>query len=260
MYSIELNVNENLFLRNPQRSRLGRKILQHSVILLDEIGFERFTFRKLAERIGSAETSIYRYFENKHYLLIYLQNWYWEWMKFRMDFKLQNLTDPLQRLDIALELIVDSTKRNTHVEFIDEDILHRLVVTEGTKAYHNKEVDQQNQEGFFLAYKRLSEKLADILSGVNPDFPYPRTLASNLLEMANNHIYFAHHLPRLTDVQASKGNISAQVVELLRFFAMRLLLPGSDGASVPAPGTPKEDENGRSQENSGRENQPNARP
>jgi AcrR family transcriptional regulator len=223
MYAIELEVNEKLYLRNPQRSKLGRKILQHSVVLIDEIGFERFTFRKLAERIGSAETSIYRYFENKHYLLIYLLNWYWEWMKFRVDFKTNNINDPRHRLKEAISCIVDTTKRNTSVEFIDEDVLHRLVVTESTKAYHSKEIDEQNREGFFLSYKVLSEKLAGIIDEVNPSFPYPRALASNLLEMANNHVYFAVHLPRLTEVREEDGDVTGQVVELLTFFAFQLL-------------------------------------
>lgn len=222
-FSIELDVNDKLFLRNPQRSPLGRKILQHSILLIDEIGLERFTFRKLAERIGSAEASIYRYFENKHLLLLYLVNWYWEWMKFRIDYKSMNVSDPEERLNIAISAIVDTAKRNTHVDFIDEDVLHRIVVTEGTKAYHQKEVDDLNREGFFLSYKSLCQKVADIVLELNPDFPYPRALASSILEMANNHIYFAEHLPRLTDVIAEKGNVMAQVEELLRFFAFSLI-------------------------------------
>ncbi len=231
-FSIELDVRENLFLRNPQRSPLGRKILQHSILLIDEIGLERFTFKKLAERIGSAEASIYRYFENKHLLLLYLINWYWEWMKFRIDFKTMNVEDPKERLNIVISAIVDTAKRNTHVEFIDEDILHRIVVTEGTKAYHNKEVDELNREGFFLSYKSLCEKIAGIILEIQAEFPYPRALASSLLEMANNHIYFAEHLPRLTDVEAARGQVLLQVESLLRFFAFNLLKKAEDGAAV----------------------------
>lgn len=230
VFAIELDIKEGLFLRNPQRTVLGRKILQHSVLLIDEIGFERFTFKKLAERIRSTEASIYRYFENKHLLLLYLVNWYWEWMKFRIDFKMMNITDPKEKLRIAISSIVDTAKRNTRVEFIDEDVLHRIVVSEGTKAYHNKEVDEQNKEGFFLSYKSLCKKIADIIQELNPNFPYPRALASNLLEMANNHIYFAEHLPRLTDVD-SREDILQQVEELLGYFAFRLVLGQEDESS-----------------------------
>ena len=57
---------------------------------------------------------------------------------------------------------------------------------------------------------------------INPKFPYPRTLATNLFEMANNHIYFAEHLPRLTDVKVKKGNFE-EVEKMLEYFAFNLL-------------------------------------
>jgi AcrR family transcriptional regulator len=229
LLAIELDINEKLCLRDPQRTELGRRILKYSVLLLDEIGYDHFTFKKLAERIRSTEASIYRYFENKHMLLLYLVNWYWEWMKFRIELKIMNVEDAKERLRIAVSSMVDTTKRNAKVDFIDEDILHRIVVAEGSKAYHTKEVDAQNREGFFMSYKALCKKIADLVLAVNPNFPYPRALASNLLEMANNHIYFAMHLPRLTDVKPEEDVLS-QVEELLLFFTFRMLLPDS----VPA--------------------------
>lgn len=224
LLSIELKINEKLYKNDPQRTDLGRKILQYSVIMIDELGLERFNFKKLAKRIGSAEASIYRYFENKHLLLIYLVNWYWEWMRFRIDLKTIEIDDPVKRLRAAVSCIVDTAKRNTTVAFIDEDILHRIVVAEGTKAYHNKLVDAQNQDGFFSSYKNLASKIAHIILENNPDFPYPRAMASNILEMANNHIYFAEHLPSLTEVKDS-GDVLRQVEELLLFFIWRLLFP-----------------------------------
>jgi hypothetical protein len=119
---------------------------------------------------------------------------------------------------------VDTAKRNTTVAFIDEDILHRIVVAEGTKAYHNKAVDAQNQDGFFSSYKELSKKVASVILENNPDFPYPRAMASNILEMTNNHIYFAEHLPSLTEVKAN-GDILAQVEELMLYYIWKLIFP-----------------------------------
>lgn len=220
--AVELDVNEKLCLRNPQRTELGRKILKHSVDVIDEIGFERFTFKKLAERIPSTEASIYRYFESKHLLLLYLMNWYWEWIKFCIDLKVMNIPDAPKKLQLIINTLVDSTNREAKVDFMNEAVLQRIVVVESAKAYHSKEVDAQNQEGFFLSYKSLAKKIADVISEINPAFPYPRALASNLLEMANNHIYFALHLPRLTDID-KEGNILQQVEALLQFFAFKLL-------------------------------------
>ena len=67
--NIKIVLNEGLYVKEPQDSELGRKIIKHSILLIDKLGFESFTFKKLANEIQSTEASIYRYFENKHLLL-----------------------------------------------------------------------------------------------------------------------------------------------------------------------------------------------
>lgn len=224
-FFVQLDINQNLFLKDPQKTKLGKKIIEQSVILIDEIGLEQFTFKKLAETIPSAEASIYRYFENKHHLFVYLLNWYWEWMIARIDLNTMNIPDPSKRLKVALGIIVDTANKNMAIEFVDEDILHKIVVREGAKAYHHKLVDEDNSDGFFLAYKRLCNKIADIISEVKPLFPYPRALASTLVETANNNLYFARHLPRLTDLKGKAGNLdlNEQVKRMLEFFCFGLI-------------------------------------
>ena len=221
---IQMQLNEKLYLRDPQDTKLGRKIIRHSILLIDEIGFEQFNFKKLAERIESTEASVYRYFENKHLLLVYLLCWYWEWAKFQLDFNTNNIEDPCQKLRIAVATIVNTAKRNATIEFVDEDVLHKVVVVEGVKGYHSKEVDKENQEGFFATYKSLAAKIGSFIAEFNPHFPSPRALASTFMDMAKDQSYFAEHLPRLTDVQVINGDLS-QVEELLLDFAFRLIRP-----------------------------------
>ncbi len=228
---IQIKLNEKLYLRDPQETKLGKKIIQYSILLIDEIGFEQFTFKKLAERIQSTEASIYRYFPNKHLLLVYLLCWYWEWMRFQIDYNTNNLEDPKECLRIAISVIVNTSKRNAEIEFVDEDILHRVVIAEGDKAYHTKEVDQENKEGFYRTYKALARKIAQIISKINPDFSYPRALASTLLEMANDHIYFAQHLPSLTDVTVKEDDLS-EVELLLRDIAFGLVCGPESSAAT----------------------------
>ncbi len=220
--TIQMKLNDKLYLRDPQDTKLGRKIIQYSIILIDEIGFEDFTFKKLATKIGSTEASVYRYFENKHLLLVYLLCWYWEWMKFRIEYNTMNIDDPKRKLRIALSAVIDTSKRNTSIEFVDEDVLHRIVVAESTKAYHTKMVDKENKHGFFLTYKALNNTIAKIISEINPDYLYPRALASTILEMANSHIYFALHLPSMTDITIENGDFSP-VQKLLEDFTFGLL-------------------------------------
>ena len=77
LQSIKIGINNKIYLKDPESSNLGKKILEYSILMIDEMGFEGFTFKKLGARIGSNESSIYRYFESKHKLLLYLTSWYW---------------------------------------------------------------------------------------------------------------------------------------------------------------------------------------
>ena len=190
--------------------------------MIDEIGFEAFNFKKLAVQMESTEASVYRYFENKHMLLLYLVSWYWEWVSFLIDINTMNITDPRRRLEIIIQNIVSASKENPSIDYVNESILHRIIIAEGTKAYHTKSVDKENTEGLFLNYKKLTEKVANVISELNPEFPYPHALASNLFEMANNQIYFAEHLPRLTDVHVKENDFS-EVERMLSYYAFKLL-------------------------------------
>ncbi len=170
----------------------------------------------------STEASVYRYFENKHMLLLYLVSWYWEWVSFLIDVNSMNVDDPKQRLKIIIQTLVSAPKENPSIEYVNESVLHRIIVSEASKAYHIKEVDEENEDGLFLNYKRLAQKVAGVINEINPEFAYPNALASTFFEMANNHIYFAQHLPSLTDVTVEKNNYT-EVEKMLLHFAFALL-------------------------------------
>ncbi len=219
---IKIELNEGLYLRNPQETGLGKNIIKNSILLIDKIGFEAFNFKKLANFMESTEASVYRYFENKHMLLLYLVSWYWEWVNYLIEYHTHNIDDPKKSLKIIIETIVNASMEFPAIDYVNESVLHRVVIAEGTKAYHTKSVDKENKDGFFLNYKKLCEKVAQVILKLNPKFPYPHALASNLFEMANNHIYFAQHLPKLTDVKVKKNNFK-EVEEMLNYFAFAIL-------------------------------------
>ena len=189
---IKISLNDGLYLKEPQDSKLGRKIIKHSILMIDKFGFESFTFKKLAEEINSTEASIYRYFENKHLLLLFLVNWYWEWVSYLIGINTINVEDPKKKLKIIIHSFVYASKENPSVTYVNESKLHRIVISEGNKTYHTKEVDNENSKGFFKSYKDLAESVSNVISEINPAFKYPFSLATNLFEMSNNHIFFAN--------------------------------------------------------------------
>src|SRR6056297_3765596 len=107
LQSVKININEKIYLKDPESSNLGKRIIEHSILMINEMGFESFTFKKLGVKIGSNESSIYRYFENKHKLLLYLTSWYWGWMEYRMAFNLANVSSAHSRLERAITVLTE---------------------------------------------------------------------------------------------------------------------------------------------------------
>lgn len=198
---LQIQLNPALYSRDPQSSDLGQKIVRESIFLINDIGFESFTFKKLSILINSTEASIYRYFENKHRLLIYLISWYWSYVEYRISFETNNISDPEEKLRIAVRLITGKLQDDNHFPGISESILQQVVINESDKTYLTKNVDQINKEGVFKGYKSLCETIASYIKGINPQFRFPVSLSSTCLEAAHQQLFFAEHLPRLSDIR-----------------------------------------------------------
>ncbi len=197
--NLSIQVNDKIFLKNPESSDLGKKIIKGGIELMDETGFEAFTFNKLAKKINSTEASIYRYFESKHKFLLFLTIWYWGWMEYRLVFALANIISPEDRMSRAIHLLTEDVNEIGYFPHINQIKLYRIVISESSKAYLTKEVDQENKEGCFSGFKRLVERVSDIILEINPDYMYPHMLITTVIEGAHHQRYFAKHLPRLTD-------------------------------------------------------------
>jgi AcrR family transcriptional regulator len=213
--NISINVNEKIYIKNPESSDLGRRIIKGGIDLLDEVGFDDFTFNKLAKNIRSTEASIYRYFESKHKFLLFLTSWYWCWMEYQLVFRLANIDCPEDRLERALRLLAEEINEQGSYAHINEYKLHRIVISESSKAYLTREVDQENKEGVFSGYKQLVEMVSNIILEINPEYKYPHMLISTVIEGAHHQRYFAAHLPRLTDEIQGKDAITEFYIEMV---------------------------------------------
>lgn len=210
---LQIRMNEKLFLRNPEQTELGKKIILHGIQLIHASGFESFTFKKLAEDIGTTEAGIYRYFENKHRLLIYITAWYWSWLEYRVVFSTTNIKDPEKKLKKVIQLLANTVEDDIRTSYVNETILHQIIIAEGTKAYLTKHVTEDNKDQLFKPYKDLCAKIGDIILEYNPKYKYPKSLSSTIIEMAHFQNYFMHNLPSLTDFGKEKDE--AKIVSFL---------------------------------------------
>ena len=196
--NIIIAVNDKLYVKNPETSGLGKKIIEQSILLIDEIGFENFTFKKLGEKINSNESSIYRYFESKHKLMLYLSSWYWGWIEYKLVFATNNVTNPVEKLKKAILIVTEKVNDDSATVHINEAILNKIIVQEFTKTLLTKEVDEENKEGFFIVYKRIINRIIEIINEVNPNYLFAKSLASSIVEGALHQHFLKEHLTTIT--------------------------------------------------------------
>jgi AcrR family transcriptional regulator len=204
---IYIQIDERFYTKNPESSALGKKIVSHSISMIEEIGFESFTFKKLGQEIGSNESSVYRYFESKHMLLVYLICWYWSWVSYRIVFKTVNIDKPQERLQKAIAIITSTVTEDQSFSYINEILLQKIIISESAKAYHTKEIDEENAKGYFTTYKNVVQRVSEMVLAVNTSYKYPHMLISTVIEGSHQQRYFSEHLPSLTDIEIDQDTV-----------------------------------------------------
>ena len=212
---IKIEINPHLFLKDPMTSELGKNILNGSIHLIDQLGFESFNFKKLALEIGTTEASVYRYFESKNKLLLYLINWYWGGVATTLLFETQNIESPEIRLKKAVHIFTTIPCPETNSVLNNEVVLKTIVINESSKVLFTKEVDDVNREGVFSVYKKIVQYVASIILEINRNYKYPNMLVSSMIEGSNQQRFFAEHLPRLTNSDVAKDTVEAFYLDLI---------------------------------------------
>jgi AcrR family transcriptional regulator len=195
---LKISVPDKIFIKDPETSDLGKRIIEQSILLLCEIGFDNFTFKKLGAKIGSNESSIYRYFESKHKLLLYLSSWYWAWIEYQLVIETFSISNTVERLEKAIVIVTRTIEKDSNFSHINEPLLFRIIVNESSKSFLTKEVDTENKEGYFEIYKRLIARLEQMIIAVKPDYKYSFSLASTILKGGLHQHFLFEHFPTIT--------------------------------------------------------------
>ena len=217
---IRIKMNDKLYVRNPEETALGKKIVKHGLSLINKLGFEEFTFKKLAQEVDTTEASIYRYFENKHRLLTYIIAWYWAYIEYKVVFCTNNINSAELKLKMIIKLLVDEPSQLNSQDFINECEAYNLVIWEGSKSYLNRHVNKDNKDKLFKSYKDLSMRIAKLVKEYNPKYKFPNAISSTILEMAHSQKFFALNLPSLTDFNKDDKKNLALFLEALLFNAI----------------------------------------
>lgn len=185
-------------------SPMGVRILAEGLALMNEIGLEAFTFKKLAERIGCTEVTVYHYFANKQRLLQYYFQVYWLWLATHCQHEGRALKEPVARLHGDIRALCGLWPADAFAAQFDPADLRDLVINEGSKSFMHKNVDSDNKLKLFQPYKDLCAHIATELKACEPRMKSPRSFATTLVEMAHSLEFAMHHLPALTELSVKK--------------------------------------------------------
>lgn len=221
--NISISVHPKTYLRDPKETSLGKRIIKHSIDMLSEVGFHCFNFKLLAKYMSSTEASIYRYFENKHMLLVYLCAWYWDYLNYLIEIDTRNVADPKQKLEIAIRTIVNGSTAQSPTDFIDQSKLHAVIVEHFFKAMFHKTISAEDKENLFANYRNLNANITSIVRDYNPEFKYPSSMASTIVKMSIDHSYYADQICSLTEITNCIDTKKDQMEEMINYFVWKLL-------------------------------------
>ena len=49
-------------------------------------------------------------------------------------------------------------------------ILNRIIIAESSKAYHTKDIDTENEKGYYKVYKRVVQRVSNMVKEINGEF------------------------------------------------------------------------------------------
>lgn len=197
--NVKISVNSELYLKDPESTSLGKKIIGQGILLIDKVGFEKFTFKKLGAEISSNESSIYRYFENKHKYLLYITNWFWGWKELQLTMLTIAINDPYEKLLKGIEVMAHPVVQDMRFKHINEVALNNIIINESSKSYLTKKVDEENKHGHFVIYKRLVTRISNMITAVDPDYKFPFSLATTIIDGSIHQHFISQHFLSITD-------------------------------------------------------------
>lgn len=194
----KIKLNDNLYIKDPEETDLGKHIINKSIDIIYNIGFDKFTFKKLAISIKSNEPSIYRYFENKQQLLSYIHSWYWSWVEFNIDNNLRNINPSKEKLKIIIKTLSNSSKYDDNFKHIDEEKLSKIVIRDYQGIFISDDNEKYNT---FESFDSLCRKISSIIIEIAPNYDSPNALAISLIKLVYEQMFFFINHSDITEIK-----------------------------------------------------------
>lgn len=200
LQAFKVKVNSGIYLKDPDTSAIGRAMVREGLVMMESIGLDQFTFKKLSEQIGSPESSLYRYFENKVNLLFYLLSAYWSWQEYRVVMSVLNMAPGKKKVHKAIEVILSTPDEQAQLDELPLAVLYRLAERESIRVFVQNNAAHAFPPEFFHSFDRLHGRFVTMLKEINPDYSCSEALISVLLDAIHLQKYFRRAGTTRTDL------------------------------------------------------------
>ncbi len=204
---VSLVFDKGLYTKDPMSSAIGQEIIRQSVEMIADKGLDQFTFKKLAQQLPSTESTIYRYFQNKHQLATYLASYHWSQMEWRLAFATANIDQDILRFEKALRELCRWVEDDIESSHINEAKLQRMVITSGFTTFLPLELNKSEKMAYTSSYMHLLKRMSLILQKSHRYCKHPEALATAIIESVHHQMYLQLHTPHLTDVTSKEQQL-----------------------------------------------------
>lgn len=199
---VSLVFDKGLYTKDPMSSAIGQEIIRQSVEMISATGLDQFTFKKLAQQLQSTESTVYRYFQNKHQLATYLASYHWSLMEWRIAFATANITNDQTRFENALRELCRWVVDDPESSYINEAKLQHMVITSGFNTFLPLELSKSEKQAYTSSYNHLIRRLSLIVQKSHRLIKHHDALASAIIESVHHQMYLQLHTPHLTDIKS----------------------------------------------------------
>ncbi len=212
--NLELHFPNCLYLKNPKGSEIGESIVEMGAHFLGNFGLEELTFKKLAIEVGCTEATIYRYFNNKQQLLLYILNIYWSWQEYVIVFNCQNI----ENAEIKLKRVISALAKPEFEFLANRTFANNVLLTainEGVKAHYTIHIQNEMDHGKTIGYQRLISRIAEYIEEYNKLYPYSNSMAICLADSALQQLFIQSHHKNKTKTAIGVENIEKFLFSIL---------------------------------------------
>ena len=105
-------------------------------------------------------------------------------------------------------VLSESAKYDPNFEHVDESILAHIVTKTSPISYITEELTKEVKDNILQSFKSLCNRIAAIIRSYSPHYLTPNALATSMIRMTREQIFFSKYFSDLTELHSTPEDTS----------------------------------------------------